>query len=407
MNSHIVLIGMNFSSQRSSGDKNFWVDLLPILAQQVERISIISIRNQLKTKEELMIENCFISIEYLTPKLLESPDIHYSRKRLWKEGSFPTFWGIVEKTLNIRRVIRVLNEINKNHPYRQIHLMDNFGHGNRAIANHGMRSNIAVSVSAITYQGKNPIFYHPYLNWCYSSPNLVVIPYSAMFYKKLIELKISPNNIKHIPWGVKISELDLSAENILSIKNKFAEENALSTSAKQKPLFMWTGYIQQIQRPDFLYALKQARIAIERGLAATFFFAFKSECFESEFKAFHQPNQGIYVQPTTIKQYELLQKAADIFYSPVVNKRSIITPPLTWLEMLALGKPILTTSVPGVRDCITQGITGYIASTGDELIEYMSKLSISYPMMLNACIEKVKKDYDINTPAKEYLKLWF
>jgi len=40
MTKHIVLIGINYSPRRSSGDKNFWVDIIQEISKFTNRITI-------------------------------------------------------------------------------------------------------------------------------------------------------------------------------------------------------------------------------------------------------------------------------------------------------------------------------------------------------------------------------
>ena len=41
---HLVLVGINFTHRRATGDKNFWATLLPGLTAAIERITVISVR---------------------------------------------------------------------------------------------------------------------------------------------------------------------------------------------------------------------------------------------------------------------------------------------------------------------------------------------------------------------------
>jgi len=395
---HIVLAGFNYQIKRSTGDKNFWVELIPCIAKKLDRISILSVRKEEKKYEEYKEGNCLIRIEYLTPRFLETPDAHYERTKIfWREGAFPSWLGVIEKTLNGKRICNELKKLYIEHSYDHIHLMDNFGFINRIIAKNAPT---AVSVSAMTYQGKKKLLYENYLRLSYNHPNLKVVPYSSAFARRLTQIGVSESRIVHIPWGVRLPSQVSTVENRKKTK-------ALLSLPVNKPLFLWSGYIQQIQKKDFLFAIDVAKQALEKDLNGTFYFAFKPGSMEKDFISFNDPGKGIFVTTTQAKEFDLLRSAADIFYSPVVNKNCILAPPLTWIEFLSLGVPILTTNARGADEIIIDGKTGYIASSNDELIEKIFIIADTYKEISPYCYEKAFTSYNIKNTANEYLSLWY
>jgi len=68
---HIVLIGLNFFLQRHSGDKNFWINLIPLLATHLNRITILSIRGNSVSTEQYFVNDCQVLVKYFSPKFLE------------------------------------------------------------------------------------------------------------------------------------------------------------------------------------------------------------------------------------------------------------------------------------------------------------------------------------------------
>jgi glycosyltransferase involved in cell wall biosynthesis len=400
MTKHVVLIGFNYQQKRSTGDKNFWSDLVPLLAMGLNRISILSIRKHPHKQKERVVNSCRILIKYLSPRFLETPDANYSRPKIfWRKGAFPRLLGVIEKQMNIRRVTTELQSIYKDCPFSHIHLMDNFGPGNKLISNAGRYLNATTSVSAIAYQGKNPLLYHPYLRISYNDPNLYIVSYSLTFKEKLLEIGFSQDRIRHIPWGVLISNNDFLSED-----KKFTKK-ALGLP-DDRPLFLWAGYIQQVQRKDFLFAIQQTRNAIKKGLKATFYFAFKPEAIEKGFETFHKPEQGIHVTSTNLELFDRLKFSADFFYSPVVNKRCIVPPPLTWIEMVSNGVPILSTNVPGASEIVEDGKTGYLARDDNELIDRMFLLKKTGLTMKISCRIKIKNEYNIQNSCRKYLDLF-
>lgn len=397
---HIVLIGLNYQPHKSTGDKNFWVHLIPLLARELNQLTIISIRKHESILETYKIHDCQIYIHYLSPAFLETPDAEYKFRIFWKKGAFPSKLGLVEKMLDAQRINRKLREIHSSKPFSHVHLMDTFGFGNKSILKSVKFLNSTISLSLMGYQGRVGAIYHPYLRQCLKYPDLVVIPYSRNLRDKLLEVGLNPDNVIRIPWGVSPP----GANNIISSENKNLKIKL--NIPVDKPLFLWAGYIQQIQKKDFLFAVQNAMLALQKGLDAFFYFSFKPESFEKGFEKFNNPSIGIIVESTDVKKFTSLKSIADVFYSPVVNKRCILAPPLTWIEMMATGVPILTTNVPGAEEIVDDGNTGFIASNENDLVKKMLLIKQSFRSLRQACTEKIKYDYNIHNIAERYLDLW-
>ena len=140
-----------------------------------------------------------------------------------------------------------------------------------------------------------------------------------------------------------------------------------------------------------------------KGLNGNFFFAFKSKV--EGFERLHDPEKGIFVKATTVKEFTLLKKAADVFYSHVYNKNVILVPALTWIEVLNEGTPIITTNVGDVDEVVDDVKTGLIAKNEEEILAKLFKISQCYKEMKENCYRKVQEKFDIQKVAEEYLKL--
>jgi glycosyltransferase involved in cell wall biosynthesis len=400
MNKHIALIGFNYQPRRHTGDKNFWVELIPLLAKKLEQITIFSIRRHPNGSEEQTVNGCHLSINYIRPRFLETPDgTSHEPRMFWKGGAFPHWLGVIEKQMSILRLVSSLKSIHRKNAFGHIHLMDNMGPGNILLAKFARSLGCSVSVSALSYQGSNPFFYDRYLRLSYNAPNLSVIPCSRTFGNKLLELGVPSEKVVRIPWGVYPGRAVSSIDKSLLKK-------ALGFS-DGRPLILWAGYIQQIQRKDFLFALEQAKAALSKGLEATFCFAFKPESLETGFEKFHQPGDGVHVMTSDVTTFARLKDACDFLYSPIVNRQAIIAPPLTWVEIMAKGTPILTTNVGGAMEIVEDGKTGYAARGADDLRQAMSRMARNCSSMQQACIEKVRNEYNIENSVEKYLCHWF
>ena len=394
---HLVLVGINIRRERSTGDKNFWSDLLPHIAGAYGRITIFSIRKERVEREVYTIGKTPVEIRFVAPVFLESSHSEYDRPRIfWRKGIFPSRLGVIEKVLSGIRIFRRLRKLYREHPYQQLHLMDNFGLFNRFFI---MASPAGISVSAIAYQGLKTIIYDRYLSLSYNHPGLVVVAHSKALAAKFRAIGITRSSIRHIHWGVGLPSGELE------IEGRERAKKALSLPAG-KTLFLWAGYIQQIQRADFFLALRAARSTLKDGLDAIFYFAFKPETMEDEILKQHDPAAGIFIKATSVEEFSLLKSAADVFYSPLVNKNCIIAPPLTWLELLSLGVPILTTNAGGVDEAVIDERTGYIARSTDDLVRKIFIISERNREMASDCRNLALNSYDIIDSARRYLGIW-
>ncbi|OGS71113.1 MAG: hypothetical protein A3F91_08300 [Flavobacteria bacterium RIFCSPLOWO2_12_FULL_35_11] len=395
---HLGLIGLNFQREKSSGDKNFWVDLVPLLARSLKQITIFSIRNHDVEEERYSINGCNVVIKFLSPTFLETPSSNKKRRIFWKQGAFPSWLGVIEKVLDIKKIRHEMRSFFRENPCQHIHLMDNMGIINRLIVKD---AKISVTVSAMAYQGKSPEFlYNFYLKVSYRVSGLTVVPYNEIFQKKLISIGVNPNNICVIPWGVyKNNKLVTSDAEKTEIKRRLGV-------SPDRPLILWSGYIQQINRRDFLYAYQIAKEALNNGLKATFFFSFKPESFENRFSGLSDHDNRIIVKPTSVDDFQDLRRCCHVFFSPVLNKRVILAPPLTWIELLNIGVPIVTTPVPGTEKIIIQGKTGFLSWTTDGLIKGLNQAINEYPDMKTYCVETANKTFNVENSAERYLKLF-
>lgn len=396
---HVVLVGLNFQPLRSTGDKNFWVSLIPLIALNLKRITVISLRNHHTSEEEFKLGKCTLHIKYIRPKILDSSDSNSFKKHiLWKSGTFPHWLGVIEKWLNAKRILKELDTIYANASYQCIHLMDNMGFVNRLLA---QKSHRPVSVSAMSFQAKNPWWlYKAYLRFSYKCEKLLVIPYSQSFAKKLLELDIDSSRIYRIPWGVSIPSNSISHS---FEKQKAREKLGLN---KNYTIVLWAGYIQQIGRQDFLFAYNIAKKALAIEVNIIFIFAFKPESFESNFRSLHHPEDNIHVMPTTVDEFKLLLAASDVLFSPVVNRSCIVAPPLTWIETMSIGKPIITTNVMGANEIVTEGETGTLANNNTDILLKLSLITKNFEKMRMSCVAKIERDYNINNIASLYLDIW-
>lgn len=398
---HVVLVGVNFTPRRATGDKNFWAALLPLLAGHLDRISIVSIRDEEVPGERLQIDDCVVDIRYVRPALRERggdrsrgiPLLH------WRGGSHPRLAGLISKQVVTRHVSAELAAVLRERPGSRVHLMDNFGPANHLLARTARRHGAAVSVSAIAYERRGRRVYDSFLRLSYRAKGLHVVALSRGLEARLRGLAAGPRHVSRIPWGVR------PAAPVTDEARRAARERL--GLHPDRPVVLWAGFIQQVREPDFKLAHRLATTAHGAGLDAAFVFAFKPETFRPEYSALHAPDKGILVFPTPVETFRDAMAAADLLLSPIEDRDCIVAPPLTWIEAMSSGLPVVTTDVPGASELVEHGTTGFLAGDERDLGERLAEACGAYGAMRDACRAKVAADYNLDTIKQAYLTLWF
>jgi glycosyltransferase involved in cell wall biosynthesis len=168
---------------------------------------------------------------------------------------------------------------------------------------------------------------------------------------------------------------------------------------------LWAGFLQQIGRQDLLRSLALARRVRERRQDVQFTFCLKPECYSDEFKAYEA--QGVEIYPGGHSFLNQLQ-SFDAFLSPVSAVESTPAPPLTWLEAMAAGVPIITTAHPGVDEVIEDGTSGLVAADYEVLEERLldPQLGSKLQAMRHGARNQHSRMYEIESVAARYAAVY-
>jgi glycosyltransferase involved in cell wall biosynthesis len=402
---HLVLVGVNFVPRRATGDKNFWAALLSELALGIDRISILSVRDEPMRREQLRIGSCDVDIHYLPPAMAASNGggtMVGGRLHGWRGGSHPRIQGLIGKQLMARRITAALAEVLHGSTGAHVHLMDNFGPANHLLARSARKHGASASVTAVAYERRGRPMYDWFLRLSYRVRGLGVIAMSATYSRKLRALGLARARVTHIPWGVRPADPVPTP----GAGTATAARERLGVSL-DRPLVLWAGFIQQVREPDFELAYDVATQARASGLDATFLFAFKPETFRAEYADRHRPSAGIHVLPTPVDVFTDARAAADVLFSPIEARDCIVAPPLTWIECMSTGIPVVSTDVPGADELIVDGRTGYRAQDRKDLAAKLRLACAGYPDMGAACRAKVAAEYDLAKIGLAYRDRWF
>jgi glycosyltransferase involved in cell wall biosynthesis len=226
--------------------------------------------------------------------------------------------------------------------------------------------------------------------------NLDKLVVSCKAYKeRLIEHGFAGDKLEVIRWGIPIPNRKLKVAH---------KKPRLSSSNK---MVLWTGFTQQIREKSFQLSLSLAQKITSQKSCIDFVFALKSECYDKAYEYFQ--NEHLLIITTDSESFMKLLDRVDVLLAPVVRLRSIIAPPLTWIECMARGIPIISTQAPGVDEILIHNQTGFVAKSNEELESLIEKVLEDKDLMSEVSInakELVKEKYNLKDIAQDYLRLW-
>jgi glycosyltransferase involved in cell wall biosynthesis len=398
---NVLLIGIDYFADRCSSDKNFWHRMLPLLAETIERITVISF-NYRTASEEIQPTTCRnIQIFNVRPSHLgidlhpDSDTVHNKEKCHSHFKSPPR--SPIEYLFSFVRIRQLVRRLVAEQNITNVHCMDNFGPAMHLLQRWFLP--VPVSVSAMGYYARGPL-HDRYLRLCYRGLDAVV-PFSVAYRQKLIELGLPEQRLYAIPWGID----DKAVGKAFTTKERAEYKRVLEIEPNCR-LVLWTGFIQQIKERDLYASLEIARRIVQQRDDTYFVFALKPECYQPDYQHFAAPR--IRVLSTTNEIFLQLLRAADYLLSPIVHTTSIVTPPLTWIEAMALGVPIVTNELPGVGAIVQTGINGFVAESVSAVSSRLN-MALSHENqeeMRASAREHVLTHYTIDQSAIRYQTLW-
>lgn len=392
----VILVGVGLFRHRVAGDKNFFTRLIPLLAPSCESIDVLSVNDAFGRQHEEM-NGCVVTYHNV------GRAFHFGDRGRFFSGQgtlldyhhkHKPFQEMCEILLTTIRQIPRLRRIVRDHQVDVVHFMDNMGPSMRLAKN--VLGGPMVTHSAMAYDPRGRC-YKRYILLSMASLDKI-IPYSEAYARKLEEMGIDPRRMEVIRWGVEPKQSELSDE-------KKAQVRAAYGVPPDARLLLWSGFIQQIGERDFRAAVELARRVTEVRPNCRFIFAFKPSSFRVEFKELESAAIRV---ATNVEHFAELVEAADMFYSPLVRSDLIVAPPLTWLEAMSVGTPVITTAAGGVDEVVKHGETGFVARSFSELANVVTE-AIDSPGLAEVsrnCRTFVAQNCDIHAVADRYLHVW-
>jgi glycosyltransferase involved in cell wall biosynthesis len=383
----ILLVGSRILPFRHSGDKNFWLDIIRGVQRLGHGLEVITVMLDHVDSNGWPFHRIEPIPVYLRPDLRFNPGFRHVA------GTN----NYASKTLTLPRVINEVRSQLRTFRPDVIHFAENYGPA--AAALRAAIGPTPMAISAPTYQPDRP-FYDVFLRASFSSFN-VVVPFSDAYSRRLLDLGLPLTRIRRIRWGIDVAKF---------VPPSDAEREAARQELgipKGSIVVQWTGFLQQAKEPDLDLALRTARRALESdGSKFAFFFSFKPEHFKEAYRRFEHP--GLRVTDSGAL-FHTVRNAADVLLSPINDLRSTAAPPLAWLESLAMGIPILSTDVPGAREAVVDGQSGFVGATPKEIAARLHEMFADSGLVsrLKEGARRIAVErYSLDRSLQEYVDLW-
>jgi glycosyltransferase involved in cell wall biosynthesis len=385
----VLLVGSRLLPYRHAGDKNFWLDLIDRLLHVGWEFQVLSV-----TLEDVPASTRY-SCRYLKPVPMFPP----SRTSLFNEDSegLRGTNNYTSKAVTFPKILVTLRKMNHDFHPDIIHFLDNYGPVMLALR--PFFPSMPLAISAPTYD-RSRALYDLMLRESFRSFDRIV-PFTHAYGNRLREIGVPVSRMQHIPWGVDTSRFRPATE------DERRQARSQLGLAEDDLVVMWTGFTQQTTLRDLGFAVEVSRRALESGThGLSFVFCFKPEHFKEGYRDLGRP--GIHVHGSA-ESFDLARRAADALMSPFLSPNAIVGPPLTWLEFMAMGIPVVSTPALGIDEAIVSNQTGILESSVDEMAVAILSLRASPERLreLSAGARNlVVGRYTVERAAREYAELW-
>ncbi len=393
---NLLLFGCDFFSTKKASEINFWQDMVEELRDRYEEIVVLSVNNR-RIHHERLYDN--VHLYNIAPRYLGNlpagKDLEYSGK-----GFHRLPLATIYKTYSFVTYLPLFDELIKKHNIGSVHYMRVFGLLNRRLVKR--HRDVSFSITVPTHVDRGfPLHraYHAIKNAALG-PMDKVIATSRATRDRLQELGIEKDKLEVIPWTVQEQRSSATEEETDEIRAE------LGIPAGTR-IVLWSGPLQGTGTQEFLHSLSVARLVTARTDRFAFVFAFKPDT-RAGLAAETQPSpDGIKILETDRAAFARLKAATSAFLSPVCNRNRTVAPPLTWIEMMGHGIPVITTPVAGADELITDRVTGFIVDGIAATAELLLKLDFDLLKEMGIrCAADVAEKHDIRRIADRYAEVW-
>ena len=392
---NLLLFGCDFFSKKKTSELNFWNDMVDCLRNEFERVVVLSVNNRPVVKEK-PYDNVFlynVKPHYLgNTRAWGDPD--YSGRRF---HNLPL--SALYKSYSLLKYLPVFDQLVEQHSVGIIHYMRVFGLRNRVLVRRHPRVIFSITVPTHIDRGFPLHFlYHGIKNRALKPMDKIVTT-SRATRERLASLGIAQRKLEMIPWSAG-TEMTQAAGRSEEIRNRFRISG-------QQQVVLWSGPLQDTGFREFSFALDVAREVAACTDRYAFVFAVKPDRLSPEHRTAIPQGDRIRLVETDRSQFLDLSAIADIFLSPVCNKNRTVAPPLTWIEMMQRGIPIITTSVAGADELISHGENGFLVDGVRNTARLLVEVDAARLRKTAAASKRtIEAGYDLRDICRRYVEMW-
>jgi len=360
---------------------NYWLDIISTIADKVDVVVAPIVGTPSK--------RCPLPMVAALPSNIER----------WGNLAWKLESNYVIKNILFTRAYRWIERTAKDLRIDQIHFIENYGPIQKALS----RINVAKSITQTHYDPRYP-FYDAILRTSLE-PFDAIVTGSQHLALRLRE-RCTTKVIRSIPWAVSFDRLNNEPTN-----GKANSKARFGLKADSK-VVLWSGFISvAAEERELNLCLKLAKQLVGEIRNLEFVFAFKrhwNNLARAKYKQLEGP--GIHIMPLQSRaEFLELVRASDLLFSPCLNKEAIIGVPLTWLECMALGVPIVTTNVPALDEVISNNRNGILLSDLKQAPEVLCQLlhdPADIERLSIGARNTIRSKFGIERAADAYLSLW-
>jgi len=365
--------------------QTFWLEMIPAIIDKVDQLLVASIGGR---PSQGIGSVQVMRILPFPLQLLYAGDC---------QGNDDLEDNYIVKTALFAGAYRRVQELVEKWGIDVIHLIENYGPIQAALS----RVEVAKSIFQLHYDPRYPMYDE--LLRLSLRPFDAIITGSQAVAAKLRELRVAPSAmIRSIPWGVPLDAFENHSTDRADVRSHFG----LDPNAK---IVLWTGFISTVVRiEELLFSLEVAKKLVDEFADVVFVFAFKRQQFDRRYEQFEKDRVKV-LSLGSRTEFLRLASVSSLLFSPCLNRRAILGPPLTWLECMAQGVPVVTTGVAGVDEILQDDKNGIVVQDADQVANRLRSLLRDHAkteQLGRAAKETVRQKFGIEQVADAYLQLW-
>jgi glycosyltransferase involved in cell wall biosynthesis len=392
----VLLVGSGIVPYRTYNQNNFWLDIIEGLRRRGHEVEVLSVMRG--DFADAQAPGARIS-QGISIRRLSPIPVPFGQSSLYNDA-YPNISETVNyasHTLSFPRIVRALRRRRRAFRPDVIHFIENYGP-----VMLGLRRALAqtpLTISAFTYRPTYPV-YHVLLRSSYASFDSIA-PLTEAFRQRLIDDRYASGRVRTIRWGIDLGRFVPPSE---EARAKAREELGIRPDTF---VVFWAGFIQQYREVDFRLALRTAELLSQQnGSKFVSLFCFKPWYIKDSYRALERPGLRVFGSP---EEFHAARTAADVLLSPLQDLQTTAAPPLTWLECMAMGIPVVTTMIPGAEEAVVDGQSGFRVSSPEAAAERIREIADD-PRLQQTLREGAHRiaaeRYSVERALDEYLEFW-